>query len=94
MKKSRLLEMVGKKRYFGGGTVEMNLIHSTHVVFKEEPEEVFEDGTINFQVMNIQPANYFYFVSQHDVFMRQLFISAPHMPIPNIACILPGHFGS
>ena len=64
VKKSRLLEMVGKKRYFGGGTVEMNLIHSTHVVFKEEPEEVFEDGTINFQVMNIQPANYFYFVSK------------------------------
>ena len=76
MKKSRLLEMVGKKRYFGGGTVEMNLIHSTHVVFKEEPEEVFEDGTINFQVMNIEFTEYFCFVTK--LLVKQLLIFAPH----------------
>ena len=77
MKKSRLLEMVGKKRYFGGGTVEMNLIHSTHVVFKEEPEEAFEDGTINFQVMNIQ-TTFVLLANFHNLLMRQLLILAPH----------------
>jgi hypothetical protein len=36
------------KRYFGGGTVEMNLVRSQRHEFKKTPEDWLEDGTAAF----------------------------------------------
>ena len=43
--------MASNKRYFGGGTVEVNAVASHEAFFKEaeSAEEAFEDGTLNFQ---------------------------------------------
>ena len=49
MRRSSLPLLVGGKRYFGGGTVEMHLVdRDRHWPRRANPEEYLEDGTLRF----------------------------------------------